>query len=458
MPTTGLQSHRRIRRLAEILAIALGLSVIPASFAQSNVRGGFGQVVQANIPHPNGNIYDQVLLTGPSVTVAADPGQVVRVSFLDDNDDITQVEFAGAGTATITLDAATYRPPAPPTKYHQPGITYVKGHATIHVQDAGPSTFISAFSVGRGNAVSSTLFPAGMTYDAMADLQLLRVEGAHLGGVLTGNVRYSGSLGGTGVFAPSTDIRSRVIVGEIAAEDDALPLLRIGAGSTLEWDSGAVLVAGGQLWQPNRTPIDVSSSNGAPLANIRSVDGTLSDGTLRPSRSLSAEFASGKTGMVSVDNVPRRTRGFIPVSFDDLLQEAGFSAFDFGEGVTMQLSGGNNGTYLVSENTVIEGEAVLIQLSGSYSYAVSGESQNRMTFSLTFANVSATSASASFRGTISELASLTGEVLPVRITAVAEFTSSVSGTATITLLYTNGMQETVQTDFDLDSGLDFRFL
>src|SRR5262245_23685258 len=58
----------------------------------------------SNISHPNGNVYDQVLLKASAITVTADPGQVTRVSFLDLSGDIVQAEFGGAGTLTISLD------------------------------------------------------------------------------------------------------------------------------------------------------------------------------------------------------------------------------------------------------------------------------------------------------------------------------------------------------------------
>ena len=44
---------------------------------------GQGTEVLSNVVHSNGNVYDQVLMTGSSVTVTADAGQVTRVSFLD---------------------------------------------------------------------------------------------------------------------------------------------------------------------------------------------------------------------------------------------------------------------------------------------------------------------------------------------------------------------------------------
>src|SRR4051812_47319999 len=61
----------------------------------------------SNIQHPNGNIYDQVLMKTASITVTADPGQVTRVSFLDPQGDIVQAEFSGAGSLSISLANST---------------------------------------------------------------------------------------------------------------------------------------------------------------------------------------------------------------------------------------------------------------------------------------------------------------------------------------------------------------
>ena len=57
------------------------------------ILSGHGHVAGENIQHPNGNIFDQVLLTGESIQLQAKPGQITRVSFMDENEDIVQVEF-----------------------------------------------------------------------------------------------------------------------------------------------------------------------------------------------------------------------------------------------------------------------------------------------------------------------------------------------------------------------------
>lgn len=438
--------------------VVLGATVflLPvAAVAQSNVKAGAGTVVGSNISHPNGNVYDQVLMTGPTVTVAADPGQVVRVSFLDLNDDIAQVEFAGAGTVTITLDSGSYRPPAAPLKYNQPDVRYVKGVPTVHVQGAGPDTFISIFSVGRGNAVNSALFPAGMNYDAMADVSLLQIDGAQAGGVLTGNVRYSATSGVTGISAPNTAVRCRVVVGDIDAQANATPVMRIGQASSLEWDAGAMLVAGGRLQESNGSPIDATTATGASWPRINTVGGTLSSGEQVPAGTIQSQFVSGTPGSMSVNGVPRATRGYVPASFDELLGESGINAFYFGPDESLHFSGWNVGTYAITMNTAIEGEMVHVRLDGGYSYAVDGANQNRMTFSMTLGTVTMESASVYYRGTIMDLAQRSGEIMPVRITAVASFASAVSGTATMTVLYSTGAVESRSSAFDADHELDF---
>ena len=84
------------------------------------VLEGTGDIAGENIQHPNGNVFDQILLTGESIRLQARPNQITRVSFMDETEDIVQVEFSGAGTFTVTLDPATFLPPAVPPAL-QPG-------------------------------------------------------------------------------------------------------------------------------------------------------------------------------------------------------------------------------------------------------------------------------------------------------------------------------------------------
>jgi hypothetical protein len=117
--------------------------------------------VGSDIRHANGNTYDQVLLTGANATVAANPGQVTRVSFVDLSNDIVQVEFSGAGALTVTLDNASG--PAPAVNYNQPAVAYMKGHARIAIAGADETTNVSVFSVGRSNAANQGLFRGDVT-------------------------------------------------------------------------------------------------------------------------------------------------------------------------------------------------------------------------------------------------------------------------------------------------------
>ena len=158
------------------LILFLSLSVIypHAHGAQQDVflkliEDGSGEIAGENIQHPNGNIFDQILLTGQSITVKAKEGQITRVSFMDENEDIVQVEFSGSGTFTITLDPATYKPAALPARYNQ-DVKYVTGKPSVVIDGADANTFFSIFTVGSINAVNQALFPEGQVYDAQADV------------------------------------------------------------------------------------------------------------------------------------------------------------------------------------------------------------------------------------------------------------------------------------------------
>ena len=67
--------------------------------------------------------------------VRADTDQISRVSFLDLNDDIVQVEFSGSRLMTVIMDPDTFKPPALPLKYNQ-NIKYVKGRPRIKIEGA----------------------------------------------------------------------------------------------------------------------------------------------------------------------------------------------------------------------------------------------------------------------------------------------------------------------------------
>jgi hypothetical protein len=258
---------------------------------------GFGNEVGVNITHQNGNVYDQVLLTGPVATVTADAGQVLRTSFIDLNNDIVQVEFSGAGALTIALDNATG--PAAPVNYNQPAVNYMKGHATLTIAGANESTNVSVFSVGRATAFDptgtfnilqpisgtndpanngSSLFPGHpiADYDAMADIALIAIASSNgkFGGVRTSNGSYFSTRGMTGVYAPGVEFTGPVFVGDISASDNATPVILLGTAAD-------VRITGGDLQQANSRAVQVSG-----MSQIQMAAGTNSQGTFQSAQPL----------------------------------------------------------------------------------------------------------------------------------------------------------------------------
>lgn len=211
---------------------------------------GTATEVGPDITHANGQIFDQVLLEGSATAVTADPGQVVRVSFIDLQDDIVQVEFSGAGTLSLRLEAMTG--PAAPANYNQ-GTLYRKGHAAIVITGANETTNISVFSVGRVNAFNQGLFRSEVVYDGMADLAYIAISSptGKFGGLRAANAHFFATAGVTGIYAPGVQFSGSVFVHDINASDTASPTLLLGA-------AGDVRITGGDLRQANQAPVRVS--------------------------------------------------------------------------------------------------------------------------------------------------------------------------------------------------------
>ena len=261
------------------------------------VAEGSGEIAGENIHHPNGNIFDQILLTGESITVKAKEGQITRVSFMDENEDIVQAEFSGSGTLSITLDTATYKPAALPARYNQ-DVKYVTGKPSIVINGADETTYCSIFTVGTLNAVNQALFPEGQEYDAKADVKLVEVNNStEIGGMLMANAEFSGKSGKVGVDARNVKVKQRVTFGDIDASDDAVPYLLFDENAFDNDEAGpGPMVAGGDLVQTNgasivvRSPGQVNPSfTGLPtLANYKSDDTHLKK--VRPDELVKAKF------------------------------------------------------------------------------------------------------------------------------------------------------------------------
>jgi alpha-tubulin suppressor-like RCC1 family protein len=283
-----------------IVTVKGEITVVPDEVALD----GSGTVVGFNIVHSNGNVFDQILLEGPLVTMRADPGQITRASFMDEDDDIVQVEYSGEGTLTIILDADTFEGPAPPRKYNQPDVNYVKGRPRILIDGADESTFFSIFSVGRLNSVNQSLFPEDEVYDAQADVASVEVINASgMGGILCANTNFSASTGNVGLNAPGVPVSVRVLMGDIDALGDAVPLLLFGDNSfTVAAPNPGLRITGGDLVQTNGSSIVIAPSGSTTpgFETLISQNNVKSDGTTQPTQSIDAIFSNADGEEIAV--------------------------------------------------------------------------------------------------------------------------------------------------------------
>ncbi len=235
----------------------------------------------------NGAIYDQFLLAGNAGTFTADPGQIARMSFLDLNGSIVQVEMSGAGAITVVLDPDTAVGPTAPALYNQTGVAYMQGHATILLVGADRTTHFTIYSVG-------TLTNPGVTkpdapyagWATIAAAGVASVDGA-LGGIHQGNVAYRAAVGHTGLYAPEVEtVGGTVVIHDIAASANAQAHLRFARGGAV-----AVKIAGGSLAQPNGDRVTVCG-----LAQVTMGAGQDSCGRLAPAQSLASALLDADDG------------------------------------------------------------------------------------------------------------------------------------------------------------------
>ena len=259
------------------------------------VLSGSGDVVGEDIMHPSGNVFDQVLLTGESINLRAKANQITRVSFLDENEDIVQVEFSGSGSFSINLNPNTFLPPALPTKYNQE-VQYVAGRPSVLIDGADSNTFFSIFTVGSINAVNQALFPEGEVYNAEANVTLVEIiNSTGMGGMQLSNATFSATTGRTGVVAEGVPIAVRMTLGDIDASGDAQPYLLFGEGSfTVQAPNTGLRITGGDLSQNNGNAIIVAPNGSTTpgFDTLISQNNFKSDGTPQPTQSIGTTFES----------------------------------------------------------------------------------------------------------------------------------------------------------------------
>jgi cyclophilin family peptidyl-prolyl cis-trans isomerase len=262
---------------------------------------GSAEEVGPNIVHPNGNIFDQLLLQGAAATFTADAGQVTRLSYIDLEDDIVQVEFSGAGSVSLLLDASSGA--AAPVKYNQPTVAYMKGHAGIVVTGANETTNLSIFTVGRATAFdltgaydilqapSATNVPAnngsslfvghGSTvYEGTAGVAFVAITSTNgqFGGIRAANATFYAVRGLTGIYAPDVSFTGPVFVGNIVAATEATGVLRLGSSTD-------VRIIGGNLEQLNARAVQVNG-----VTQLKFTAGITSHGIARPAQTNQARL------------------------------------------------------------------------------------------------------------------------------------------------------------------------
>ena len=268
------------------------------------VLSGSGSIAGEDIAHPNGNVFDQILLTGESIKLQAKPGQITRVSFMDEEEDIVQVEYSGAGAFTVTLDSSTFLAAKAPPRYNQSGVAYVTGKPSVVIEGADSTTYFSIFTVGKINAVNQALFPEGQEYDAQANVSLVQViNSTGMGGMQLSNAVFSGSTGNIGIDARGVPIAVRLTVGDIDASGDAVPHLLFGSGSfTVAAGNPGLRITGGDLVQTNAASVVVAESGSTTTGfeTLISQNNFKSDNTAQPTLSVDATFANEDGDAISV--------------------------------------------------------------------------------------------------------------------------------------------------------------
>ncbi|MFO1449922.1 MAG: hypothetical protein U1F61_17315 [Opitutaceae bacterium] len=255
-------AHRRSRSRSRSsgLSRSLQLETLEQRQLLATILAGSGTEVASNIPL-NGGIYDQILLTGNTITVAADPGEVVRVSFLDQGGDIVQAEFAGKGTMTLSLeDVKTAGTPGylnknPDQFLNGQKINYLQGLATITIDKPELNTNLGVYAAGILQNPGFFTGQAKQGDNGLADIGRVLLVGdptAAAGYSLMGGIRMGGAVlsapsGVAGIKGETVAVQTIVAIGDIDAKGTAVPTLTFNSNSQFQ----TVFLRGGDLRQTN---------------------------------------------------------------------------------------------------------------------------------------------------------------------------------------------------------------
>jgi len=225
---------------------------------------GAGQEVVTDQTNSDGVTYDQILMTGASVSVSNDVGQVTRVSFLDNDGDIVQVALIGSGTLNVSLDNPVTN--VAPSNYNAAAqaYSYTQGNATITITGSDASTSMEVYSVGaaRNGGVVDATHQGG---DHWADISRIIIVGnekneagyTNFGSIRAGNAYFSADTGVVGIRAENVAVQGAVRIGDIDATGSGVPTLYFNSNSQFQ----TVFVQGGDLEQSNGTSFN-SFGNG----------------------------------------------------------------------------------------------------------------------------------------------------------------------------------------------------
>ncbi len=225
-----------------------------------------GTELGTSLVHANGNVFDHRLVRASLVRIEGSRQRITRLSFMDTDNDVVHVEFSGAGRLTLAMEDST-GPKVPPGS-GAAAVAYMQGRASLTIEDANRSTHLAVFTAVR-RARRPSARPVGIADIASITI---RASDGRFGSLRTANVRFGASSGFTGVFAPGVRFQGPVWIGDIQATGSATPMIALG------W-ARDVHVTGGNLFQPNGQPVQLSGVEG-----LQFVDGSTSGGIRLPAK------------------------------------------------------------------------------------------------------------------------------------------------------------------------------